>query len=67
MAGERQVDGYRFRQAQFLERGWEGARGAGGEGGVGVRWAEVEVGGDVMYPRQWCVAILGWVMLRTVG
>ena len=32
-------------------------------GGVGVRWAEVEVGGDVIDPSKRCVFVLGRIML----
>ena len=45
--------------------GWVGVAGVGwcpwgrGGGGVGVKWAEGEVGGDVIYPSQWCVFVLG--------
>ena len=35
-----------------------GARGAGEGGGVGVRWAEVEVCSDVIDPCQRCVVVL---------
>ena len=49
--------------------GWVLGAGVGGcpwgrrGGGVGVRWAEVEVGGDVIDPSERCVFVLGGIML----